>query len=1063
MNLFYEEKMNQMKSLFTSILLCAALPLMAGNQSGAKTAQPRWLDPSVNEVNREPMRSSFIAYPAGVKAVATAEFSKSPLYRSIGGEWKFLGMQNADDPRPADFYKPGFNDSSWGVMPVPGLWELNGFGDPMYTNIPYPWQNFFRNNPPFVPSERNHVGMYRRTIEVPADWKGNDIFIHIGSATSNVTLWVNGREVGYSEDSKLAAEFNITKFVKPGAGNLFAMEIYRWCDGSYLEDQDFWRLSGIGRDCYIYCRPKARLADVKITPDMVNSHNDGILGVRIETVGAVASVKLTLSDPRGKVLEERTVPVAKNAVFAEFKVADARRWSAENPALYRLEVAAMAAKGTVIEHTAFGVGFRKVEIRDRQLLVNGRPILIKGADRHEMNPYTGYYLTKEDMLKDIEVLKKLNINAVRTSHYPNSPLWYDLCDQYGIYLVDEGNIESHAMGYGDKTLARNPLYYEAHQQRDRRMVLRDYNHPSVIIWSMGNECGNGRNFLDSYDWIKAYDTTRPVQFEQAHESSLGPLGKTMRNTDIVCPMYPTHEWCEEYCASSDNPRPLILCEYAHAMGNSMGGFKEYWDLVRKYPAFQGGFIWDFVDQALAWKDPLSGKLTWRFGGDYNNVDVSDGNFNCNGLVSPSRDIHPCTYEVRYQYQNIWTSDADARDGKIGVRNENFFVCLDNVGMEWEVAVEGRSFLKGAVDKLEVKPQASTVLKLGYSAAGLEALPAGETFLNVRYFLKKDSGILKAGTEIAWAQIPLKAYDWTLKASAAGGKLDVDKAARSVAGEGFSVRFNDFGWLCSYKVKGKEMLSSPVEPQFYRAPTDNDEGVINSGSRVRQSWLDWRDVKWECKFFSLTAAGGVAVAEAEYSSGRLNTDISFRYEIAPDGKVKVLEMMKKGNAKATVLVNMFRFGCGFAMPGEFDTVEFYGEGPWENYIDRRSASSIGLYRQNVAGQFYQQYVETGESGTHSGLRWFALKNAAGEGLLVRSGAEFSASAIDYPMSQIDRYSPDWRQHPSELEPDGLTHVNIDAVQQGAGGIDSWGKMPRPEHRVLYADRKWEFVIEPLGVD
>ena len=679
-------------------------------------------NPNCYEQNREPMRSSFIVYPSANEAIAGSCYKKSPNYKSIEGEWSFVWYKHLTDAYHADFFALNFDDSKWGKMVVPGLWELNGYGDPLYSNKGYAWDNVFVDCPPIVPQFNNHRGLYRRKIDVPAEWRGKHIFVHIGSATSNLALWINGKRVGYSEDSKLQAEFDITKYVKAGQSNLFAMEIHRWCDGSYLEDQDFWRLSGIARDCYIYARDKAHIKDVKFTSTLENDYMDGVLDLKVDVTSGVKSINAQLVDVDGKVLFNQQI-TPKNGVATVVKRLPAvHAWSAEMPYLYTLKIS------TDTESAAFNVGFRSVEIKNAQLLVNGKAVLVKGANRHELNPERGYAVTYEDMVRDIKIMKEHNLNAVRTCHYPNSPLWYDLCDKYGIYVVDEANIESHGMGYGDKSLAHRTDYTAAHLIRNQRVVLRDYNHPSVIIWSLGNEAGNGINFHQCYNWIKDYDKTRPVQYEQASFISYKDIPKNF-NSDIECPMYASYEKCEKYV--TNNPkRPLIQCEYAHAMGNSVGSFKEYWDLIRKYPNYQGGFIWDFVDQALAWKDPQTGVTFYRYGGCYNDSDPSDETFCNNGFISASRKPHPSAREVWHQYQNIWTTDIDAANGYVEVYNEYMFRNLENYQLEWTITADGVEKLSGVVSELKIPAQMRQNIQLGYSDKDIAKL-AGEIILTVR--------------------------------------------------------------------------------------------------------------------------------------------------------------------------------------------------------------------------------------------------------------------------------------------------------------------------------------------
>ncbi|MDE6139647.1 MAG: DUF4981 domain-containing protein [Alistipes sp.] len=1022
------------------LLLCALLIC-----TSATAQTERWLDPNIFEVGRLPMRSSFIVYPTVDEVQYISDFRSSPQYRSIGGVWQFHW---ADTPaeQPEMFYRPGFDTSSWGTMPVPGMWEMNGYGDPVYTNIPYPWHKFFADNPPYVPVEQNHVGSYLREIEVPAEWKGRDIFVHIGSATSNLTLWVNGREVGYSEDSKLEAEFDITRYVKCGEKNLFAMRIMRWCDGSYLEDQDFWHMTGIGRDCYIYSRDKRRMTDIKLTPDLVNGCTDGLLDIEIGTTRGIRSVALRLVDSEGNTICERNCPVDGGSVKTRFEVAAPRKWSAEEPNLYRLSVAASDGK-QIVEATGFNVGFRKVEIAGGQLLVNGRPIYIKGVNRHEMNPNTGYYLTREDMVNDIETIKRLNFNAVRTCHYPNAPLWYDLCDIYGIYLVDEADIESHGMGYAERTLAAREDYLAAHLARNQRMVMRDYNHPSIIIWSMGNEAGNGHNFYKCYEWIKSYDKSRPVQYERA---------ETDFDTDIYCPMYAGYDYCRQY-ASGNPSRPLIQCEYAHAMGNSLGGFKEYWDLVRKYPAYQGGFIWDFADQALAYRDPATGILTYRYGGDYNEYDASDGTFNCNGVVAPNRDWHPGAYEVKYQQRNILTRDHDVRNGRVEIFNENFFIDLSKYRLHWQLLVDGAAAMSGTVEHLDVAPQQTAVVSLGYTAADIDALAGDEILLDLSYTLKRRDALLQAGYEVAYDQIEVKSCDMAAHfgaTAAEAGALRLD--SHTVTGDRFRVEFGSDGFIAGYRYDGIEMLCSALRPSFYRAPVDNDDGARHNTSH---NWFAWRNVEPQLQSFAIDREGSDIVATAAYIIVETGAALEMTYRICPGGEVIATESMTADKSR-TDIKKLMRFGMTMAMPSMFDTVEFYGAGPFENYCDRLSGARIGHYVQSVDEQFYPLYVRPQESGTHCALRWWQIRDSAGRGLEIRSDKHFSASAIPYSPESIDIMSPVSAKHFPELEKDGCTYVNFDLKQQGVGCVNSWNALPREEHTLPYDDYRFTFMLRPL---
>ncbi|MBQ3185965.1 MAG: DUF4981 domain-containing protein [Alistipes sp.] len=1002
----------------------------------------RWQDPGFIEKNRKTMRSSFILTPTEEEVVAENDFRQSSLYRSVGGLWQFHGAENPS-LRPEGFYALDYDDSSWRTMPVPGLWELNGFGDPVYVNIQYPWSKFYADNPPYVPTEQNHVGSYRRRVEIPADWKGKDIFLHIGSATSNVTLWVNGREVGYSEDSKLEAVFDVTRFVRTGEENLLAMEIFRWSDGTYIEDQDFWRLAGIGRDCYLYARDRSRIEDVKLTPDLINNYTDGTLHVRATTTKGVKSLRLTLLDAASQVVAETVCTPQKGVATYRFEVKNPKKWSAETPHLYRLKIAAINDKGAVTEATAIRVGFRKVEIKNSQLLVNGKPILIKGVNRHEMNPNTGYYVTREDMIRDIQRMKELNFNAVRTCHYPDTPLWYDLCDEYGMYLIDEANIESHGMGYGEKTLARRDDYAAAHLARNQRMVLRDYNHPSIIIWSLGNEAGNGNNFRLCYEWIKGYDPSRPIHYEQAIPYGRLNYDRTaFYPSDIMCPMYSDYDWVERYMNSSPE-RPLIFCEYAHAMGNSLGGFKEYWDLVRKYDHYQGGFIWDWADQALAYRDPKTGVLSFRYGGCYNEKDATDDSFNCNGVVAADRTPHPGAWEVKYQQRNILTSAVDIANGKIRVKNEYFFRDLSNYRLVWRLMADGVALRSGIIETLKVAPQESVEMQLPYSAQAVEDIACKELLLDVSYQLKNSEPLLAANHETAFDQFVISRKACAQKQPLKGSMLTQN--GRTISGEDFSLTFNEEGFIARYNYRGTELLVEPLRPEFYRALTENDYGVQKSGGGdKRQTWKPWREATLELRSFELKSP---SEATARYYIASTGAEVAMQYEIGNSGEVWVTMEMTPDKSR-TDIRNMARFGLRTAMPASFDRIEFYGKGPHETYIDRLSGARRGLFRQQVVEQYHHGYVRPQESGTHAELDWWQVKDSAGRGLEFRAEKPFSASALHYSLEQLDINHPDYQKLDSDLQPNGRTNIHVDGRQQGLGCVTSWGSQPRKEYMLPY---------------
>lgn len=1055
-----------MKTLLFALVLALTAPSLED-----------WQDPGIFQKNRLPMAATFT--------------TDQQLSQSLDGLWKF-GFYDTPLLRTKGFEAVTFDDSAWGTMPVPGMWELNGYGDPLYLNIGYAWRGNYENNPPIPPIEDNHVGQYRRHFEIDPSWAGKQICLCIGSATSNVRVWINGKEVGYSEDSKLETRFDITKYVKTG-DNVIAMEVFRWCDGSYLEDQDFWRFSGIARGIYVYTREKKRLEDVHVVADM-----SGNINVTAEVSKGVSAVEFSVYGKDGLVTNFN-IPVMK-----KFKESEAGNvllegsshvdspllWSAEEPNLYTLVVKTLDKKG-VLESTSFEFGFRTVEIVNSQLLVNGKPVLIKGADRHELNPVTGYVVSESDMLNDILIMKQLNINAVRTSHYPNDPRWYALCDKYGIYVTDEGNIESHGMGYGETTLAKDPQFLAAHLERDRRMVYRDFNHPSIIVWSMGNEAGNGSNFEECYKWIKAYDPSRPVQYERAEKEW---------NTDIYCPMYLAPDDCVTYLENNP-PKPLIQCEYAHAMGNSMGNFKEYMELIREYPEYQGGYIWDFVDQALIWPAAGASDHVFAFGGDWNDHDPSDGSFNCNGIIAADRTWHPHAYEVRYQYRNILSYLEGG--SKVRVFNENFFIDLSRYRMLWNVQMGSLRVLSGVIEDLDVNPQESKVFDLGLSqkdmyllykkawlnnpddvkvSDGDELTP--DVFINVSFQLKEQDGLLPAGTEVAYDQLLWREGPVSPRQPAKGGeivctdgnlfegKLSVDGGKDAVWEAVFD---SGTGALSGFSVNGREQLSAPLMPCFGRAPVENDLGA---GLEKTQGM--WMYPSFELDTFEVTEGQGCFWVNTVYKPLEGKALVEVEYEIYPDGTIVALECMSDLGGLDT-LPDLMRFGMEMEMPGSYSTIDFYGLGPWENYCDRNSSAVVDRYVQSVADQYHFGYARTQESGTHTGIRWFRILDDNGNGFEITSDIKFSASALPLGRRDLDVSIGDPRprpnptnvqsgrpQHSLDLLAEahlqdrsrGTTYVNFDLAQMGVGGIDSWHSWPLPQYRLPACERCFLFVLRPV---
>lgn len=1030
-----------LNTLAALTLAIAALPL------SSRAQRNEWLDPNINEIDRLPMHTDFFAYENNDKALAGVK-DRSSNYATLDGRWKFNWVTDAD-MRPTDFFKTDFNDKGWTSLPVPGIWEVNGFGDPLYTNIHYPWSNQFANNPPIVPSVNNHVGSYRKEIFVPAGWKSKDIIAHFGSVTSNMYLWVNGQFVGYSEDSKMEAEFDVTKYLRPGSMNLFAFQVFRWCDGSYLEDQDFWRLSGVGRDCYLYARNKQHIADIRINPELDAQYKDADLQVAVNIQGG-GNATFRLLDEKGAVAGSAEVRGAGERKVS-IHVSDPEKWTAETPHLYTL-ITTLQDKGTTLEVIPVKVGFRKVEIKNGQLLVNGKAILIKGVNRHEMDPDRGYYLSPDRMLQDIRIMKENNINAVRTCHYPDNNLWYDLCDKYGIYMVAEANLESHGMGYGDKTLAKNPLFAKAHLERNQRNIQRNFNHPAVIIWSMGNEAGFGPNFENCYRWIKQEDPSRPVQYERAGLNDF---------TDIYCPMYLPYEQCAQYSEGQGN-KPLIQCEYAHAMGNSEGGFKEYWELIRKYPKYQGGFIWDFVDQSLREKD-ANGVQYYAYGGDFNPYDASDKNFLDNGLIGPDRVLNPHMHEVGYYYQSIWISPEDLAGGQLKVYNENFFKDLKNCYAAWEILVNGRAVQSGIIPALDIQPQTTKTIHLDYSLAGIP--DKAEVLLNVRFKLKNAESILPAGYTVARQQLTISPYTyskWEQTApddkGAVTGPLIIDDSDRNfliIKNDRIHIEFNrEDGFLCRLDADGRPMLEdhSELTPNFWRAPTDND-----FGAGLQQKYAVWKHP--EIKLLSLDKGmdNGMVTVHARYELPSVSAKLLLSYQIDDNGKIRVTQQMQ-ADRSATV-PDMFRFGMQCRMPAQADRIRYYGKGPFENYIDRNDASFIGEFSQTVDEQFYP-YIRPQETGTKTGVRWWEQTNRGGTGLKFYGDTALSMSALHYSIESLDDGMEKHQRHGAQVPKVDYTNMCIDKVQMGLGCINSWGALPMEKYRLHYADYNFSFVIEPI---
>lgn len=1033
-----------------------------------------WHDLQVNEINRLPLHTLHFAYDPNDFAGTGAEYldkKKSMNYLSLDGTWKFNWVANADE-RPTDFYKTDLDDSKWNNIQMPGNWEMLGYGQPEYVNVGFAWRGHFDQQPPAVPTKDNHVGSYRREINIPANWDGKRVIAHFGSVTSNIYLYVNGKFAGYAEDSKVAAEFDITPFLKKGK-NLIAFQTFRWCDGSWCEDQDFWRLSGPARENYLYARSKEhRLLDVRVETELKNNYKDGALNITAKVQGNTLAY-FGLYDPDGKEVIVTGTDNVKNGVAKyQLRVKNVRKWSAETPNLYTLVVSPIQNGGMYLpyEIVQVKVGFRKVEIKNKQFLVNGQPVLLKGADRHEIDPDEGYNVSEQRMIQDIMMMKRMNINAVRTSHYPNDPRWYDLCDKYGLYVVAEANQESHGFQYGDDAAAKKPEFAKQIMERNQHNVSMFFNHPSIVTWSLGNETVMGDNFLKAYKWIKEQDKTRPVQYEQARRGE---------GTDIFCPMYYSVAASEKYAKDPNSPMPLIQCEYNHTMGNSGGNLSDYWDLIRKYPILQGGFDWDFVDQALHRNivKPMSilpykmnneelRKIEYCYGGDYNKYDPSDNNFNCNGILGPDRQMNPHAYEVAYQYQNIWAKMVNAETGEVSVYNENFFRDLSNYALAWSLEEDGVETQNGTIADLDVPAQQTKNFTIPYDKSKIKGK---EVFLNIDFRLKEAEPLLTAGQVMAYAQLPVVTKqacsgDCSKMLAQGHGKKKMKLAAKknnvvAVTTPNLTFKIDrSTGLISEYAYNGKSLLGEggTLKPNFWRAPTDNDMGA--GLQKKFQAWKNPQmnlkniDVKKDKKTNSVTILTSFDMPEVQ---GQM--DITY-VVFANTGAVKVTEDFKA--TEGAKVSDMFRFGMLMQMPYTMEKSNYYGRGPIENYSDRKDCMRIGVYTDDADNQYFP-YIRPQESGTKSDIRWWKQTDATGLGLQVKSCTPFYASAIHFDTEELDDGDDKEQRHSFDLKKSKFTNLFLDSAHMGVGGENSWGAQPLEKYRVHYGNKTFTFTLIPQG--
>jgi len=1039
--------------LFVSVFVfygCVQAVLVV-SAAKANLAVHDWEDPQIIGLNKEPAHCTLMPF-SDKKAALKGDRDGSPFFRLLNGSWRFHWVNKPAD-RPVEFYRPDYDVSGWDKIPVPGNWQMYGYGRPIYTNIRYP----FPANPPHIPHDYNPVGSYRREFTIPANWKDRQVFLHFDGVDSAFYLWVNGEKVGYSQGSRTPAEFNITGYLQRGT-NILAVEVYRFSDGSYLEDQDFWRLSGIFRDVYLFSTADFHIRDFWIRTELDKQYRNAVLKVLIRVRNYSQyqqprgnhTVELDLFSSEGVPLSSRPIisfkvgdiDIGKELSFGAsfYSVTNPAKWSAEMPNLYRVLLTLKDEQGEIVEVVSCDVGFREVEIKNGQLTVNGKAIMVRGVNRHEHDPDTGHYVSVESMIRDIRLMKQFNINTVRTSHYVNDPKWYELCDKYGLYVIDEANIESHGMGYKPKkTLGNKPEWKKAHLDRTISMVERNKNHPSVIIWSLGNEAGDGVNFKATSDWIHQHDSTRPVHYEQAKEKP---------HTDIVCPMYDSIGRIVKY-AKSNPYRPLILCEYAHAMGNSVGNLQDYWDAIEAYPSLQGGCIWDWVDQGLRKRTP-DGREFWAYGGDYGDK-PNDGNFCCNGLVQPDRKPNPSLYEVKKVYQRIKVTPVDLIAGKVSVHNKYEFRNLDFVNVLWELTENGRMIRKGKLARLSLPAGKERDITIPFRKPHLKS--GSQYHFKISFTLAEDELWADRGHVVAWDQFELPFNVPTApKANiAVMGELKFEQTPRGiiVTGKDFVITVGkDSGVIESFVFRGRELIASALAPNFWRAPIDND-----NGNKMPERLSVWRKAGPDRKVDSVTAerlSKKVVRIDVQATLPAGNSAYRNTYTVYGSGDVIVESSIKPGGK----LPNLPRFGMQMAMPGEYDQVRWYGRGPHENHWDRKTGAAVGVYSASVEEQIHV-YVRPQENANKTDVRWLALTNKNGTGLLAVGMPLLSVSAWPFTMQDLEQAA-----HIHELPRRNTITVNLDYKQMGVGGDNSWGARTHREYTLPTKPYSYRFRLSPI---
>ena len=1038
------------KNLFLLVLIFLfSFPVFSQNSSF-----PDWENPQLVSFNTEKPHVTMIPFDTEAKAIAN-QWPESGWYKSLNGKWKFSFSDNPASA-PSGFFEPGFNAETWKDIEVPSTWEVQGYGYPIYVNTRY---EFFTDHPlpPHVPYDYNPVGSYLSSFTLPESWKSKRVIIHFGAVKSFFYIWLNGKYLGFSKDSKTPAEFDLTRYLSEGR-NTLALQVFRWNDGSYLECQDMWRMSGINRDVYLVAEPGVYIRDFFAEAGLTDGYTNGLLKLDISMAnpdsvrfqGTKLGIRLYNAASPGKPVLEEFLPVdmqqkTSDSLHLEAKIPQPEQWTAETPNLYILTLTLTDKEQNTLESVSNRIGFRSSEIRDGLLLINGKAIKLKGVNRHESDPVSGHVISRERMLQDIRLMKQNNINTVRTCHYPDDPYWYELCDEYGLYVIDEANIESHGMGYdADKTLGNNPAWMAAHLDRTRRLVERDKNHPSVIIWSLGNEAGDGCNFQATYKWAKNRDHTRPVQYERAELNW---------NTDIFCPMYPGPDYLEKY-ASKKQERPLIMCEYAHAMGNSSGNLEDYWNVINSHDQLQGGCIWDWVDQGLL-KYDKKGKKFWAFGGDYGPKNVpSDGNFNCNGLVSPDRTPHPGLSEVKKVYQYVLFEAVDLNTLTFSMTNRYGFFDLSDTEIGWEVSENGIKIAEGVLASGTLAPGKTKALSVPWKPAGKK--PATSYFMNVYLKTNTDKPLLGNGFVLASEQfgLPFSNPRITLKASSLPAVTSSETEREfKISGKAFTLSFSKRdGTLTEFIYKNIPVLVKGPVPNFRRAPTDND-----IGNRMFESSKCWSEAseKRQLKSITLEPVPYGILVKVNYNLADASSAFRIDYTITGGADILVNCRLTPGKDNLPILP---RIGTNLQLPASFSEVEWFGRGPSENYSDRKSAAFVGDYKF-CTEDLYFPYVRPQENGYRTDVRYVAVTDGKTAGVYFEGVPFLCFSALPYTYDDLKGFFQGGR-HINDLVKESFTDVNIDYGQTGVGGNDSWGAWPLEKYQLKAREYSWSFRMRPF---